>query len=244
MVRMGLCCARFVVAAAVTIVAARAAAAPVIGIQIDSLGGGYAGYSASQEGTANPDGSFGLKGFVDGAVYGTAFTCDWSIVVNEDPQITSTFTLTNISSLTQTFVMTVTLPIAALGPSTLRGGYLGLAGSGTTYTDSNANGNVQFSANPFYQALVNGMPPQGLGNYNVNSSTSGTEPQESWGTPIPSAPFGPASGNMQIKWQFSLSGGDSVSTQGFFQVEKAPEPAALALIGLGLAVLVASRRLV
>ncbi|HUL73665.1 MAG TPA: PEP-CTERM sorting domain-containing protein [Vicinamibacterales bacterium] len=244
MVRMGLCCARLVVAAAVMSVAAQATAAPVIGIQIDSLGGGYAGYSTSQEGSANPDGTFGLKGFVDGATYGTSFDCDWSIVVNEDPQITSTFTLTNISGVNQTFIMTVTLPIAALGPSTLRGGYVGLSGSGTTYTDSNANGNVQFSANPFYQALVNGILSQGLGNYNVNSSISGTLPQDSWGTPIPSAPFGSASVNMQIKWQFSLSSGDSVSTQGFFQVEKAPEPAAFGLMGLGLAVLAAARRLV
>ena len=52
-------------------------------------------------------------------------------MVNPDPQITSTFTLTNISAVTQTFIMNVTLPIAAIGPTTVQGGYFGDAVNGT-----------------------------------------------------------------------------------------------------------------
>ena len=47
---------------------------------------------------------------------------------------------------------------------------------------------------------------------------------------------------IRIRWQFSLTAGDSVQTKGFFQVEQAPEPATVALMGLGLAALVVARR--
>ena len=236
---------RLGVAAGVLLGAAQALAAPVISIDITSAGGGY-GYSNTQETTANPDGSFGLSGVAGGAAVGAAFDCDWSIVVNPDPQITSTFTLTNISGVTQTFIMNVTLPIAALGPATVQGGYYGDAVNGTVYTDNNNNGVTlaTVGANPFYTALVNGIASQGLGSFTLTSGpgTIGDTSQETWGTPIPSAPFGPASTNIRIRWQFSLTAGDSVQTKGFFQVEQAPEPATVALMGLGLAALVVARR--
>jgi hypothetical protein len=240
--RVSLRCAlvRLGVAAAVLIGAAQALAAPLITVEIQSVGP-YDHYAISQEGADNGDGTFGLAG----VGYGNNFNCDWSIVVNPDPQITSTFTLTNISAATQTFIMTVTLPIAAFGPTTVQGGYFGHALTGTTYTDTNASGGVTLAtvgSNKFYTALVNGILSQDLGSFSVSAPVSGTLPQQAWGTPIPSAPFGPASGNIQIRWQFSLTGGDQVSTQGFFQVEQAPEPASAALIGLGLAALLVARR--
>jgi PEP-CTERM motif len=244
--RMGLPCAlvRLGVAAAVLLGASQALAAPLITVEIESVGGAYDKYTVSQEGADHGDGTFGLAGIG----YGTNFNCDWSIVVNPDPQITSTFTLTNISGVTQTFIMNVTLPIALFGPTTVQGGYFGDAVTGTTYADGNANGNVTLAtvgANKFYTALVNGVVSQDLGSFSVSAPVSGSLPQQSWGTPIPSAPFGAASGNIQIRWQFSLTAGDNVTTKGFFQVERpdpAPEPATVALIGLGLAALAVARR--
>jgi hypothetical protein len=236
---------RLGVAAAVMLGAAQALAAPVISIDITSAGGGY-GYSNTQETVANPDGTFSLSGVAGGAAVGAAFDCDWSIVVNPDPQITSIFTLTNISAVTQTFTMNVTLPIAALGPSTVQGGYYGDAVNGTIYTDNNNNGVTlaTVGSNTFYSALVNGVLSQGLGSFVLIGSpgTIGDTSQERWGDPIPSAPFGPATTNIRIRWNFSLTAGDSVQTKGFFQVEQAPEPATVALIGLGLAALVVARR--
>jgi hypothetical protein len=249
MIRIGLPCAlaRLGVAAAVLIGAAQAMAAPAITVDISSPGAGYASYNTTQDGVANPDGTFSLAGVVDGATYGTNFNCDWSIVVNPDPQITSTFTLTNLSAVTQTFIMNVTLPIALISPTTVQGGYFGDASTGTTYTDTNGSGNVTLAtvgANKFYTALVNGIASQGLGTFTVSAPVSGSVPQQLWGTPIPSAPFGPASTNIRISWQFSLTAGDSVSTKGFFQVEPtpAPEPAAAVLMGLGLAAVAVARR--
>ena len=239
---------RLGVAVAVIIGAGQAFAAQV-SVLIESNAGGYDAYSTTAEATANPDGTFSVSGIG----YGTSFNCDWSIVVDQDPQVTSTFTLTNLSAVTQQFVMTITLPIGSFGPATLRGGYFGDAVNGTTYTDTSGNSDVTLGtvgANPFYSALVNGVLSQGLGNFGVTGLNANGGPgifgqlsQQSWGTPIPSAPFGPASGNMQIKWQFSLTGGDTVQTQGFFRIDAAaPEPATLALVGLGLAALVAARR--
>jgi hypothetical protein len=256
---------RLGVAAAIILAASAAGAAPVVSVDISAPDSGnqYDTYSTGLiDTTPNPDGSFGLENMTG---YGPSFSCNWSLTVNPDPSITSTFTLTNISGSTQNFVMTVTLPIAAIAGSTVQGGYFGgNAGDpnpGTTYSDPLVTGNGDvtlgtFGGNPFYQALVNGVLSHGLGSFpidpgpglNANSGgspgISGNLSQQSWGTPIPSAPFGPASGNIQIKWQFSLTAGDSVSTKGFFQVEQArvPEPATALLVGLGLAGLVAARK--
>jgi hypothetical protein len=238
---------RLGVAAAVLIGAAQAFAAAVT-VDITSAGGGY-GYTNTQD--SNPDGTFSMSGVAGGAAVGAAFECDWSITGNEDPQITSTFTLTNISAVTQTFTMNITLPIAALGPTTVQGGYYGDAVNGTVYSDANNSGSVTLATvagTPFYQALVNGILSQGLGTFTLTADCGpgciGDTSQETWGTPIPSAPFGPASGNIRIRWNFSLTSGDSVSTKGFFQVEKtpAPEPTTAVLLGLGLATLAGLRR--
>jgi hypothetical protein len=237
-------------ALAVLIGSASANAAPVVTVDISSaVVGGYDEYTMTSEAADNSDGTFGLAG----VGYGTNFNCDWSIVVNPDPQITSSFTLTNISAATQTFIMTVTLPIAAIGPTTVQGGYFGADASaaipGTRYTDTNGDSNVTLAtvgANPFYTALVNFVSSQGLGSFTANANGGanvyGEIAQVAWGTPIPSAPFGPASGNIQLRWEFSLTAGDTVQTKGFFQVEPVPEPSAMLLVGLGLAGLVAARK--
>ena len=163
-----------------------------------------------------------------------------------------TFTLTNLSSSTQNFTMTVTLPIATISPTTKQGGYFGDPVTGTTFTDTSGNSTVTLAtigAIPFYQAIVNAPTPpsgsgtvsQGLGTFSITAAASGNVPQQQWGTPIPSDVFGPATGNIQIRWNFSLTAGDQVQSKGFFQVE-APEPGSVLLLGLGLAALAVARR--
>src|SRR5262249_45081398 len=212
-----------VAAAAIALGASQAFAAPVISVDITSAGGGY-GYAISQEGVANPDGTFSLSGLAGGAAVGASFQCDWSITVNQDPSILNTFSMTNITAVTQQYTMNVTLPIALLAPTTVQGGYFGDALNGTTYTDANLDSSVTLAtvgANPFYSALVNGILSQGLGSFvlTANSGPPGVQgdiSQQTWGAPIPSAPFGPANVNIRIRWQFSLSPRASLSTHAFF----------------------------
>jgi hypothetical protein len=235
-------------AVAVVVGASAAHAAPVVSVAIDTTDlppGVTDHYGVDQEGAVQADGSYLLSGIG----YGTNFQCNWDVSVNTDPQITSTFTLTNLSASTQNFVMTVTLPIAAIGPTTKQGGYFGDPNTGgTTYTDNSGPGGdgavtlATVGTTPFYQALVNGVLSKGLGSFSATASggpgISGIQSQEQWGTPIPNDPFGPASVNMQIKWTFSLTAGDSVSTKGFFQVEP-PEPSEVLLMGMGFAAVAA-----
>ena len=242
-------------AVAVVMGSSTAHAAPVVSVAIETTtatnpDGTPDTYGVNQEGAAQPDGTYLLSGIG----YGTNFQCNWDVSVNPDPQITSTFTLKNLSASTQNFVMTVTLPIATLSPTTRQGGYFGDPLNGTTYTDTSGpagDGAVTLSTvagTPFYQAIVNAggvgsYVSQGLGSFDDPNGLSasggpgisGNLSQQSWGTPIPSQAFGPATGNIQIKWTFRLTAGDTVSTQGFFRVE--PEPSEMLLLGMGFAAL-------
>ncbi|HTO07710.1 MAG TPA: PEP-CTERM sorting domain-containing protein [Myxococcota bacterium] len=224
-------------------VASIAHAAPVVGVTIDSAdaatGAATGHYAIDLETAANGDGTYGLSGLG----YDAGFQCNWDLTVNPDPQITSTFTLLNLSGNTQNFTMTITLPIATISPNTVRGGYFGDGVTGTTFTDTSGNGNVTLSSvGFFYTALVNNVVSQSLGTFSQSSSTSASLPQQAWGTPIPSQAFGAATTNMQIVWSFSLTGGDQVQTKGFFQVET-PEPSTVLLSLLALGGLATARKL-
>ncbi|HTO69229.1 MAG TPA: PEP-CTERM sorting domain-containing protein [Myxococcota bacterium] len=236
---------QFCVAAAIGLGAAHAFAAPVISVGI-MTSGIYDQYNVSQEGTPNPDGTFSLSGIG----YGTDFNCDWSITVNPDPSISGSFNLTNLSPSAQTFVLTVSLPTSVVGP-TVMGGFAG----DVTYTDASGNGSVTLqtiAGSPFYRALVDGLSVGAigdLGSFNLTAfggpGATGTLSQLAFGTPIPSAP-GPAgvASNIGIRVTFNLTGGDSVNIPVNFTIDtgRAPEPASLVLVGIGLAALAAARR--
>ena len=231
------------VAAAFGMAASWAGAAPLVTVDISSVGI-YDVYHIEGEATPNPDGTLGLSGIG----YGTNFNCDWSITVNTDPSISGTFNLTNLSTSTQTFILSVTLPIAPLSAPTRMGGFFG----DVTYTDANSDSSVTLAtvaANPFYRALIDALGVQDLGSFTVTAfggpGVFGTVSRQAFGEPIPSATGPAANATIGIRTQFSLTGGDRVAIPVFFQVEAGvptPEPHAALLIGLGVAGLAAARK--
>jgi len=246
----------FGVAAALIFGAATAfaASAPIISVGISTVGI-YDNYNVSAPGTSNPDGTYSLSG----VGYGNDFNCDWSITANTDPSISGSFNLQNLSATAQTFVLTVSLPTSIAGPTKM-GGTVG----DVTYTDTGGpsgttpafrDGTVTImtvTGASFYQAMIDGSsvgPIGALGMYPSPGLTAfggpganGTISQLAFGTPIPNAAGPAVTSSIGIRVTFNLTAGDSTSIPVFFEVEKAPEPASLALVGLGVAAVAIARK--
>jgi len=173
----------------------------------------------------------------------------WNMNLDVDPIVNGVIGVTNLSNSTQTFTLTVFLPVAPLGPTTLMGG--SMQGG---VTDNNGDGATlsTVAASAYYMGLIDGLPvgapavlyPDPPGNVTAAGPfLSNNVPAASFGTPIPSA-AGPAVANsIGIKFQFDLSAHDSATFTGVFVVEPIPEPVTATLLGFGLVGLaIASRR--
>lgn len=219
-----------------------AGGAPTVHISVESSTTDY-DYYAQQTGALNPDGETYSN---VGNGNGEGFNVSWDMDVNPDPFIVGTFNLTNLSTTTEEFILTITLPTTPFGGPNLMGGFFGEV----TFTDANLDSSVALNSvgtNPFYSALIDGGVVQVLGSFIASTSGGpgvfGTVSQHAFGTPIPSDPAPAVLTSIGLRVRFELSGGDRVAIPVRFEVSpaSAPEPGTLALVALGLAALVARR---
>lgn len=168
-----------------------------------------------------------------------------SAQLKEDPFVTNNITLTNLSGVTQTFVVTVLLPITAFPYDATIASSIGV-----TVTDSNNNGTVTASSvspTGIYSGTVNGstvitMMPHTT---TVSCATSGCSTTASDNTYVPQYAAGPGTANsIGIALRFSLTPFDSIGITSRFEIINVPEPSTLALFAMGILGVAFVRRVV
>jgi hypothetical protein len=170
--------------------------------------------------------------------WGGVFDFDWDIDVVVDPVVTGTISVTNLTTVTQSFILSVTLPIAPVPAPRFMSG----SASGQLAADPNALATLSTDgSNPFYSALADMVvvrtlldDPSSVSTTFPNIGTLG--PQVFANEPLAA----PANSFIGIELHFTLTPGDTVTAIGQFQV--VPEPSSFLLGVAGVAALVGFRR--
>lgn len=165
----------------------------------------------------------------------TSSTLTWHMMVDPDPFVQGTFTVSNDSNETREYTIDFVLPISPAIPDA---SFIAGSVSGTV-TDSNGNGSALMSSiggGSVYNAFIDGAPVRTLmGNSAVGVSTAfGTTSfgAESFGYPIGSVQGPGASTSIALQFRFSLSAGDTASFSSIFIVNPVPAPGAIALLAV------------
>ena len=192
----------------------------------------FAGGNQTVSGQASSLGSMTYLGnniyHTNGFAAVSAGYLQWDALIDPDPFISGTFSITNIAAITQTFTVTFTLDSTVQFDTSLMNG----AFSGTL-NDANGDGSAAIGrvtgSAGFYSAFIDGNLVQSLGSsaYNYSGAAFGS-------AQIGPESFGPTAGpalttTIGLQFRFNLSAGDSVSFSSLFNV--VPAPGAVALLG-------------
>jgi hypothetical protein len=167
----------------------------------------------------------------------------WNLFLDEDPVVSATVAVTNLSLSTQQYTLLFTLPISPIPGATVVGG--SIQGGAT---DNNGDG-VTLSAptaSSFYTALIDAVAVQSLytapQTFSAGSFLSLNVPNLAFGTPIPSQAGPAALSSIAVRLDFLLTPGDSATFTGNFVVQPIPVPAAAWLLGSALGLFGVIRR--
>jgi len=159
------------------------------------------------------------------------------VLADMDPIITVGFGFTNTSLITSTYTIVSSIPIVPLGPS------VQIAGSaGFTLTDGTLD-SATLANDPgiaIFQGQIDGLTVASAGNpFSLSCNSSGILPctaTDSVTIPVDTLAQG-AAATIGIRFQFSLSPGDSIGVSGSFVVQQVPEPGVGLLLGTAFAAL-------
>jgi hypothetical protein len=161
-------------------------------------------------------------------------------ILKEDPFVTSNISFVNNTLATQTYTVVVSLPIPAFFYNATVGSSVGV-----TVTDGPSGGVTASSVSPqgIYSGQVNGITILTLlaDPTTVSCGLNGCTNTVSDNTGVPQLPA--AAGiatTIGIELKFTLSAGDQVGITSRFEI--VPEPAAAALLVLGLGIVLARVR--
>lgn len=166
----------------------------------------------------------------------------WSITADPDPSVTNIISVTNNTVATQTFVISVNLPVGITfgPPSLIRGS---IQGGGT---DNNFNGVTitNSGVTSIYDAQIDGSSVRTLMDNPLSVSGVGSISlaSQSFGIPVQESVAVATTSSIGLTLRFTLTAGDSASFTSVFDVQPVPEPGTALLFGLGLAGLAARRR--
>ena len=175
-----------------------------------------------------------------GAMYSTPTrsTLTWHMLVDPDPFVQGTFTVSNDSSEARDYVIDFVLPISPEIPdqSIIAGSVSG------TVTDSNGDGSAlmsSISGGSIYTSFIDSAPVRTLltgTSVGVSTAFGSTSfGAESFGYPIGSLTGPGASSSIALQFRFRLSAGDTASFSSIFVVNPVPAPGAVALLAMAWA---------
>lgn len=172
-----------------------------------------------------------------GQAQNSDFKIDFSVDVDPDPFVSNAFTLTNNTAFTQTFSVTVTLPVMPAVPAFTQT-FGSLSGS---IIDGNGNGFAEAkttgAGSAFYTSFIDGVQYQQLAPH-ATTFTAG-------GFPGATNAIGPmnylflsgqpgVNTSMSITNTFTLTAGDSLQlVSSFFLAPEIPAPGAMGLLAVG-----------
>jgi len=152
----------------------------------------------------------------------------WSLTVDPDPFIAGSFTVTNTSTMMQTFDIKFGLPVS---PSFTDGYQLGsLSGS---FSDANNDNSATLNLN-LWSGLIDDTAYMNLFAFGGSCIGTGCSVDIAEVSQGPSAFNGPVNNTIGIHMNFGLSAGDSVTFNTLYEVTPVPLPAAIWLFGGGL----------